>query len=286
MKVIKIVYSALFLFAFNFANAQDDLLNELDSVTKPKEVTTSAFKGLQVANVQSTKLASKGEWYFIVSHRFGDLTNGLDNFFGLDNAYTKIGGIYGITNWLSLSASRHTYGKTYELAAKYKLTNQIVDGFPITIVGYNTFDINTALDKDEFPELKASNRLAYTSQLLFSRKFSENFSAEVNTIYVHKNLYEPTLEKKDNFLIGTGGRLKISKRMSINADYSARLNAVEHSVYHNPISLGMDIDTGGHIFQMVFSNSQLMNDVAYFTNTTGVTSGKGIFFGFNMYRVF
>jgi len=286
MKVIKIVYSSLFLFAFNFANAQDDLLNELDSGTKSKEVTTAAFKGLQVANVQSTKLASKGEWYFIVSHRFGDLTNGLDNFFGLDNAYTKIGGIYGITNWLSLSASRHTYGKTYELAAKYKLTNQIVDGFPITIVGYNTLDINSELDKDEFPALKATNRLAYTSQLLFSRKFSENFSAEVNTIYVHKNLYEPTLEKKDNFLIGTGGRLKISKRMSINADYSARLNAVEHSVYHNPISLGMDIDTGGHIFQMVFSNSQLMNDVAYFTNTTGVTSGKGIFFGFNMYRVF
>lgn len=286
MNFQKIKLSMFFLFCFGLANAQDDLMNELDSGIKVKEVTSSAFKGLQVANMQSTKLPTKNEWYFIVSHRFGDLTDGLDNFFGLDQAYTKFGGIYGVTNWLSVGASRHTYEKTYELTAKYRLANQMVDGFPVTIVGYNTMDINTKLDKDEYPALKGSDRMAYSSQLLFSRKFSEIFSAQLNTIYVHKNLYETTLERKDNFLVGSGGRLKISKRVSVNLDYAARLNAHECSVYHNPLTLGIDIDTGGHIFQMVLSNNQLMNDTAYYTNTTGTTSGKGIFFGFNMYRVF
>ena len=93
------------------------------------------------------------------------------NFFGFDNALTKIGGIYGVTNWLSLGASRQTYNKTYEMTAKYKLANQEENGFPVTIVGYNTMDINSALKKDaSTPGLKFSNRLAYTTQILISRK--------------------------------------------------------------------------------------------------------------------
>ncbi|MBY0486103.1 MAG: hypothetical protein K2P85_02775, partial [Flavobacteriaceae bacterium] len=129
MKSLKIAFSTLLLLAFGAANAQDELLNELDSTsTNKKEVEIAAFKGLQVATMQSTKLAAKGEWYFLVAHRFGDITNGLDNFFGLDNALTKIGGLYGATNWLTFGFSRHTYNKTYELTAKYKLANQEVNG--------------------------------------------------------------------------------------------------------------------------------------------------------------
>ena len=288
MKLIKIASSAFLLFAFNIASAQEDLMKELDSVPKEKVVASAAFKGLQICNIQSTKLPAKNDWYFLVSHRFSDVTKGFDNFFGLDAAYTKIGGIYGVTDWLSLGLSRHTYNKTYELGTKLRLTNQKESGFPFTIVVYNTVDVNTALKKEVDPALKFSDRLAYSTQLLISRKFSESFSAEINPVYVHKNLYEPTEEDKDQFLIAAGGRLKVSKRISINMDYAARLNAMSNSPYHNPLSIGMDIDTGGHIFQMLFSNSQAMNDVAYFTNGLGTwdRGQHGIFFGFNMYRVF
>jgi Membrane bound beta barrel domain (DUF5777) len=204
------------------------------------------------------------------------------------DALTKIGGIYGATNWLSLGLSRHTYNKTYELAAKYKLANQIVDGFPITIVGYNTMDINSELEKAVNPQLKFNNRLAFTSQLLLSRKFSDNFSLEIAPIFVHKNLYDDAIDQKDLYLIGTGGRYKLSKRLSLNLEYAARLGSkINGSPYHNPLTIGLDIDTGGHIFQMVFSNSQPMNDVAIFSNSTGSWEGKkSLFFGFNMYRVF
>lgn len=289
MKIRKFFTYLLVFFVIGYASAQEDLLNQLDNgIPKDKQVVTSIFKGLQIANMQSTKLASKGETYIIIAHRFGDLTKGFDNFFGLDNAYTKIGGIYGLTNWLSLGLSRQTYNKTYELTVKYKFTNQEVDGFPFTIVGYNTMDINTKLSKDSYPNIRLSDRLAYTSQLPISRKFSDSFSFEVTPIYVHKNLYDlsPGMEKKDQLVLGAGGRYKLTKRLSLNLEYAARINAPENTLYHNPLSLGLDLETGGHVFQMVFSNSQPLNDVAVFTNATGKWNGGSIYFGFNMYRVF
>lgn len=289
MKLNKLFSFVLVLFAVGFANAQDDLLNQLDTVkSKEKQIETSAFKGLQICNMQSTKLPAKGEWYVLISHRFGDLTEGLNNFFGLDNAYTKIGAIYGPTNWLSLGFSRHTHDKIYELAAKYKMFNQETNGFPVTIVGYNTMDINSALSTSLYPNLKFNNRLAFTTQLLISRKFSDKFSFELAPAYVHKNLYDAITDQKELLVLGTGARYKITKRMSVNLEYAARLNLPEgfQSPYHNPLSIGLDIETGGHVFQMVFSNSQPMNDVAVFSNTSGNWNGGGIYFGFNMYRVF
>jgi hypothetical protein len=284
-----VICCTILFFSVGFAFAQDDLLNELSSEkTNTKEIETSAFKGLQIANMQSTKLTSKGEWYMVVSHRFGDLTNGFDNFFGLDNAYTKFGGIYGVTDWLSVGASRHTYDKVYEVTAKYRLANQIKDGFPVTLVGYNTIDINSKLDAATYSGLKFTNRLAFSTQFLISRKFSDSFSLELNPIYIHKNLYEYGTEQKNEFFMGTGARYKIAKRMSLNIEYAARISTIEgaRSPYQNPLTLGLDIETGGHVFQLVLSNSQAMNDVAMYSRPSGNWNGGGIYFGFNMYRVF
>ncbi|MDI1256283.1 MAG: DUF5777 family beta-barrel protein [Flavobacterium sp.] len=286
MKLKQIALNALVLLAFGYASAQENLLDELDQKPVKKEIEIAAFKGLQVVSMQSTKMAAKGEFYFVVSHRFGDVTRGLDNFFGLDNAYTKLGGIYGVTNWFSVGLSRQTYNKIFELSGKYKLANQEVDGFPVTIVGYNTIDINTKLSTDEYPNLKSTNRFAFTTQLPISRKFSNSFSLEINPMLVHKNLYDPATENKDQFLIAAGGRYKLTKRLSLNLEYAERLNSPENNIYHNPLSLGLDIETGGHVFQLLFSNSQAINDVAYYTNATGKWNGGGIYFGFNMYRVF
>lgn len=289
MKVIKIICSALFLFAFHAAQAQD-LMSELDSVPKQKQVTSSAFKGLQICTMQSTKMTAKKEWYFLVSHRFGDVKEGINNFFGLDNALTKLGGIYGITNWLNVGLSRHTYNKTFELGIKCRLANQQDNGFPVTVVTYNTIDVNgSKFDKDLYPGFKDSNRLAFSTQLLISRRFSDKFSLEITPIYVHKNLYDsqPDTDRNNQFVLGMGGRYRLTKRISFNMEYAARANAVEHEFYHNPLTAGIDIDTGGHIFQLLFSSAQPMNDVAYFTNAKGSwDKGGSLYFGFNLYRVF
>lgn len=287
MKVKNYITSLLIFGFFSFATAQEDLLNELDTIkSTEKEIEVSAFKGLQICNMQSTKMPAKGEWHILISHRFGDLTNGFENFFGLDEANTKIGTVYGATNWLSLGFSRHTFNKTYELAGKYKLANQTKNGFPVTIVGYNTLDINSALKTANYPNLKFNNRLAFSTQLLISRKFSDEISVQITPMFVHKNLYEPEIESKDKFIFASGGRMKVSKRMSVNLEYAAQLNAPKGNIYHNVATIGLDIETGGHVFQMVFSNSQAMNDVSVFTNATGKWFDKGLYFGFNMYRVF
>lgn len=288
MRMKKFFSFVFVFFTIGYASAQDDLLDQLNAEkSNIKDIETTTFKGLQICNMQSTKMTAKGEWYMVISHRFGDLTLGLGNFFGLDNALTKIGAVYGVTNCLSLGATRHTYNKIYELTAKYKFADQVVSGFPVSIVGYNTMDINTALSKGQYPNLKSTNRLAYSSQLLISRKFSDALSFEVGGVYVHKNLFDESLELEDQYLVAAGGRYKLSKRLSVNLDYAFKINQLKNApLYQNPLTLGLDIETGGHVFQMVFSNSQPMNDVAVFTNATGNWNGGSLYFGFNMYRVF
>ncbi|MEY8761298.1 DUF5777 family beta-barrel protein [Chryseobacterium tongliaoense] len=265
------------------AFSQEDLLKDIDTIKTNTENSQPAFKALQIVTGQSTKLSAKNEWYIVVAHRFGDISTGFKNFFGLDDASTKLGVIYGATDWLSLNLSRETNQKTFELGGKYRLLRQN-DSFPVDVVGYNVMAINTDLDKDNYPHLQFGDRLSYLTQALISRRFSDDFSLQLTPSYVHKNLYEPNIEDKNQFLAGLGGRYKISKRISINAEYF--VNFDNHSFYKNPLSLGMDIETGGHVFQLLFSNSQLNSDIGYLTNATG-NWGKGhIYFGFNLYRVF
>jgi hypothetical protein len=267
----------------SLAFSQEDLLKDIDTIKTKTENTQPAFKALQIVTGQSTKMAAKNEWYIVVAHRFGDISTGFKNFFGLDEASTKLGAIYGATDWLSLNLSRETNQKTFELGAKYKLLKQN-ENFPVDVVGYNVLALNTDLDKDNYPHLHFSDRLSYLTQALISRRFDDKLSLQLTPSYIHKNLYEPNNEDKNQFLTGLGGRYKISKRISINAEYF--VNFDNHSVYKNPLSLGMDIETGGHVFQLVFSNSQLNSDIGYLSNAVG-NWGKGhIYFGFNLYRVF
>lgn len=276
------IYIICFLFVAAYGIAQEDLLKEIDTATAAKQYEPS-FKALQIVTGQSTKMAAKKEFYVDISHRFGDVSEGFKSFFGLDHATTKLGVVYGLTDGISLNASRHTYQKTYEFGAKYRILKQQGE-IPFDVVGYHVIDINSELSKDNYPTLKFQDRLAYVSQLLISRRFSENFSLQITPSYVHKNLIERSIENKNLYYTGIGGRYKISKRMSLNAEYFANFD--DKTYYKNPFSLGLDIDTGGHIFQLVFTNSQPNTESGYLSNATG-DWGKGhIFFGFNLYRVF
>ncbi|WP_223606542.1 DUF5777 family beta-barrel protein [Chryseobacterium sp. OSA05B] len=273
----------LSVLASGLASAQEDLLKDIDTLKTNAEVSQPAFKALQIVTGQSTKLSAKNEWYIVVAHRFGDISTGFKNFFGLDDASTKLGVIYGVTDGISVSLSRETNMKTFEGAVKYKLIKQ-TEKSPVDIVGYNVMAVNTDLDKDNYPYLKFGDRLAYLTQALISRRFNEKFSLQLTPSYIHKNLYDPAIEDKNQFLAGLGGRYKISKRISLNAEYFVNFDS--HSYYKNPLSLGMDIETGGHVFQLLFSNSQINSDIGYLSNAAGKWGKGQIFFGFNLYRVF
>ncbi|WP_291117458.1 DUF5777 family beta-barrel protein [Flavobacterium sp. UBA6135] len=286
----------LFLLLPFFGFAQDDLLSSLDS-TETNQRVTSAFKSLKIINLESTKLASKGDFYFIVAHRFDYFKNGFDDFFGLDNANTQLKFLYGATDWLTVHVARSGFQETYDLAAKYLIKSQMQSGFPVTIVGFNSIAINTELKKKDYPKLSFDNRLSYVTQLLISRKFSEKLTLQLAPSYFHENTLQDILDEnnqailpnpQDNsqFAIGAGGRYKLTSRWSVNVDYAAHLNRTDKSIYKNPLSIGVDLETGGHVFQMHFTNSRAMHESGYLGQTSGDWTKGEIAFGFNLVRVF
>ncbi|MES2240787.1 MAG: DUF5777 family beta-barrel protein [Bacteroidota bacterium] len=274
----------LFLFLFPLLSySQNDLLSGVDSVST-KEKVTSAFKGLKIVNLESTKLAAKGDLYFIVAHRFGSIKDGFEGFYGLDNANTQLKFVYGLTNGLSISGARSELA--YDFATKFTLFNQIKDGFPVNIAGFTSLAINNTLKESLYPNMTFNDRFTYVAQLLISRKYSEKLSLEIAPTFFHENFVENPQQDNTQYAIGLGGRYKLSKRWSLNIDYAAHLNRASNSVYKNPLSIGFDLETGGHVFQMHFTSSQGIHEAGYLGQTTGDWTKGDVFFGFNLLRVF
>lgn len=281
---IALVVCPLFILA-----QEEDLLQELDGLNQDKTAfELPAFKALQIGNLQSTKVVDKGDLYMVVAHRFGPLKDGIREFFGLDQATTKIQLLYGISPRLQLGVSRDSYEKTYSGTAKIKLYRQS-DKMPVNIALYGSMDINTLLQKSQYPGLKFFDRFAYTTQALVSRRFSEKLSLELAPIYARQNLQDLNFTKAqtyNQFLLGIGGRYKFTKRMSLNMDYAYNFSKNQNSLYKNPLTIGVDIETGGHVFQLLFTNSRASNDAAFLTETLGDWKKGEISFGFNIVRVF
>lgn len=269
-----------------FMVAQDDLLKEIDTLSDANESEVAAFKSLKIVNLESTKLAAKGDMYFVVAHRFGYFDKGFEDFFGLDEANTRLQFVYGLTNGVTIHASRSGFQKTYEFATKYRIFGQKKQGFPFEIVGFNSLAINTELEKTTLPKLEFSDRLAYVNQILISKKFNDNLSLEIAPTHFHQNYVTNNAQDNSQFALGFGGRYKFTKRWSFNMDYAAHLNRASNSVFKNPLSIGFDLETGGHVFQMHFTNSQAMHESGYLGNTTGSWTDGKIAFGFNLIRVF
>jgi hypothetical protein len=263
--------------------SQDDLLKEIDSVSTNEKVE-SAFKGLKIVNLESTKLAAKGDLYFIVAHRFGSIKDGIEGFFGLDNAVTQLKFVYGATDWLTVSAARSE--PAYDFSVKYSLVPQRTEGFPLSIVGFNSIAFNNTLRPSLYPNMSSSDRMIFVNQILVSRKVSSKLSLELAPTHFHENFVIDDNQDNSQFAIGMGGRYKFAKRWSLNVDYIAHLNRSDSSSFRDPLSIGVDLETGGHVFQMHFSNSQGIHEAGFLGNTTGMWERQEIYFGFNLLRVF
>ena len=207
--------------------AQDDLLAGLDSVPKNQSVE-SAFKALKIVNIESTKLAAKGDFYFVVAHRFNSIKTGFEGGYGLDNAVTQLKFLYGLTKWLTVSAARSE--PAYDFSVKYKLMDQKTNGFPVAIVGFNSVTFNNALKESNYPNLKFEDRAIYVAQVLISRKCTDKLSLEVAPTFFHENFVDNNDQDNSQYAVGVGGRYKMTKRLSLNIDYAAHLNRANSSI--------------------------------------------------------
>lgn len=296
------IIQVISVLSFTVARAQStDLLDELNMLSSEEIVfTPPAFKTLQIGNLQSTKLAANNDLYLNVSHRFGSLNTGIREFYGLDQANTRIQLLYGISDNVQVSLSRDSFEKTYSSALKLRLLRQS-NKMPVAIVAYFTTDINTLVTKSSYPGLLLYDRFAYTSQFLVSRRMSEKLTIELAPIYVRQNLIDLNYAQTripatrpmsflkapwSQYLVAVGGRYKLSKRVSLNMDYAYNVSKSNTSLYKNPLAIGFDIETGGHVFQLLFTNSRASNNAGYLTETLGDWTKGEISFGFNVVRVF
>ncbi|MCS6904507.1 MAG: DUF5777 family beta-barrel protein [Bacteroidia bacterium] len=279
--------------------AQEDEMNRLleEMSQEPTSYTFATFKSTRVINGHSIETLRPRHLDFRISHRFGRLNQGLYDIFGLDNAVIRLGVDFCPVEGLLVGIGRNTIEKTYDGFIKYKLLRQAKGqkNIPITLAILGTMSYNTLKYSQEDPKSWLSSRITYTLQSLIARKFNEWFSLQLSPTYIHRNL---VLRKKDAngiWALGIGGRIKITKRIAFNAEYFllAPWQEIDAPDFdgnsrkkHNSLSLGFDIETGGHVFQLHFTNSRAMIEKAFIAETTESWGQGAIHFGFNISRVF
>ena len=269
--------------------AQDDLLGLLGEEETGDKVV-NAFKSPRVINGHSMEMLDAGALDFRILHRFGKINQGFYDMFGLDNASMRMGFDYGITPNLTVGVGRSTSRKELDGFLKYRLLWQSrgSKSVPVSVVLVGGLP-HTGL-KEPFASLEIepnfARRTAYYTQAIVGRKFSEKFSAQLVPTWLHRNIVENELESNDMVALGMGLRYKFVKRVALVVDYYYAFNRFPDDPTYNPTSIGFDIDTGGHVFQLHFSNAVGMNERAFLTDANGSWLNGEIQFGFNLSRVF
>ena len=269
------------------AYSQDlDLLD--DEPSESTEYTYATFKTNRVVNGHSIETVAKKEFDFKISHRFGFLSGGPYDLFGLDQATMRMGGDYGITDNLNIGIGRSTEDKTYDGFVKYKFLKQSKGekSMPITATWISHMGISTTRWTQPERNNKFSHRVHYTHQLLVARKFTDGLSVQLSPTVVHKNLVDSTQYSNDIISLGVGVRQKLTTRTTLNLEYYYVLPDQLEENKTNALSIGFDIETGGHVFQLFFTNSSGPFEKAFITDTRAKWLDGDVRFGFNIARIF
>lgn len=280
--VLSMIWTQIGLFA------QDDLMNMISEEKPTIEYTDATFKTTLLVIGQSIENPANGNLIFNVQHRFGAINSGYYEFFGLDQAFTRIAFQYGLSDWLGIGIGRSSYKKTYDGWIKAKLLRQSTGlrKMPVSIVYYG----NIALSSLKWTEPDQTNffssRLSFANQLLIARKFSPGISIQLMPTQVHYNLVETKESDNDVFSLGAGGRFKISKRVSVNVEYYYIISQQARKKFSEPLSIGFDVETGGHVFQLYVSNAEGLIEEHIMGRTSGKWLNGDIHIGFNISRAF
>jgi len=268
-----------------------DLLAELDKSPSPKDYSIATFKGTRLVNFQTIETLSKGSMEVRISHRFGAISGGSTNFWGLDGpASIQLRIDYALTDRLMIGLGRASDHKMVDSFVKYRILRQTTDGsMPFSLTGLASINVdtepNSLLGVDYYQY--SSSRLAYMATAMAARKFNSKFSLQISPVYIHYNMVQNLTDKNDMFSLVGSTRYKLTKRTALTLEYMARITpyTVNMSQYHNVLSVGFDIETGGHVFQVFLTNGYAINEVRTIPYTTASFS-NGMMLGFNLSRVF
>jgi hypothetical protein len=279
----------LLIFIASESAKPQDLMSVLNN-DKPKiDYTSATFKTTRIVIGQSIENPARGNMLFLITHHFGAINTGYENLFGLKQATIRLGLEYGLTDRIGFGVGLNTYLNTWDGFLKVKILRQSTGArkMPLTLALFANTAIYTT--KWEVPERKNyfSSRMSFCFDLLIARKFGQRLSLQLMPAMVHRNLVETAADKNDVYTLGVGGRFKVSTRVSINAEYHYLFpNQVVSTEAYSSLSVGVDIETGGHVFQIFLTNSEGEFEEAFLTNTQGSWSKGTIYLGFNISRIF
>ena len=275
----------IFIFCYSYVCfSQNDLLSLIDNNTT--EYSNYIFKGTKVVNSESVEMPDNGVLQFMIQHRFGTLNSGFYNFYGLDNSQVRMSLAYGINDRLSIGIGRSSSLKAIDSNLKYQLFRQSKGNktFPLTICLNSSIVFKQYFKStSENSIFLLSDQFSYSHQLLIARKINRKFSIQLSPTIVHYNLLSIDQFNNDLYSIGYSLRYKLSNRISVNLESFSQFNS-QNKI--NPISIGFDVETGGHVFQFHLSNSAFMINRAFIHETYDLWSEGSIYFGFNISRVF
>lgn len=270
----------------------------LDAKTSGKDsakthYAEATFKSTRLIDGHTIETTQAGVLDLKISHRFGQLNDGFYNMFGLDVASIRIGMDYGLTNRLTIGGGRSSFEKQYDGFLKYRLLKQSEGkkNMPVSVTLFTSImlETDTFLLKSEkkIPVTpKFSDKLSYAYQLLIARKFSNDFSLQLMPSLIHENIVDSSFNQNNIFAVGAGARFELTPRSSLNIEYYYQLPGSKLPGTYNTLSVGWEIETAGHVFQLHLSNSTGMTERTVIAENTGRWSKGDIHFGFNISRVF
>ena len=285
LRTISLTALLLLLVSIDISAQTVDLFAE-ENKTISTDITTGTFKATRIVNGQSIENVGSGVLDFRILHRFGALNQGGYNFFGLDQATMRLGLDYGINNRLMVGIGRSTFEKQYDAFLKYKIIRQQkgAKNIPFSLSYASSVIYKSLRDATTTYTPYTSDKFSYANQLLLASKINDYLSIQLTPTLIHYNMVETKTIPNDFYSLGFGFRQRVSKRVNITTEYFYRFNKLDG--YYNPLSVGVDIETGGHVFQLHVSNSTGMTERTFINETTG-SWGKGdLRFGFNISRVF
>jgi hypothetical protein len=272
------------------AHAQADLLGQLEKQAAPapaREPVLATFKGTHIINSQSVETPGQGTLIFLIQHRFGTLNSGAYNFFGLDQAVLRLSFEYGLSRRLALGVGRSSQEKTFDGFLKYRALEQSTGpgAAPVSVTLLASANITT-LKFNEVNDRSLGSRVAYAYQALIARKFSPALSVQLMPTLVHRNYVATAAEQNDVYALGGALRQKLTKRTALTADYYYLFPGNTAANFRNALGLGVDIETGGHVFQLHVTNSLGMTEKFFVPETTGRFFAGDLYFGFTVARNF
>ena len=274
---------------------EDSLMNAMAVANPPEAAHTTIFASSRLILSETNETVKKGNLNFLVIHRFGDIGGpfgGGQTLFGLDNSSDiYIGFEYGLGNNLDIQFGRSKFQQLIDLGLKYNIVHQSDDGSPVAITLLGKAGLKPYKNDGSFSTY--SDRFAYVAQAIIGHKFSRAFSIQLTPTYVSSNAALPALagNEKRFFALGAAARLKVTKRMGIVIDYAHpfsafRSNSPVPNQFYDPIGVGIEIETGGHVFTINFSNAKAISQSNYLSDTRS-DIGKGEFrLGFTISRMF